>query len=131
MLIVDSHAHIFPYLGGESGYGSADEHLTVCQKVMNELVQPARRAEDKLIMSEKNLWSPTDQGPGGRYKVNFRAGRYGRFEWIRDGGDYYIQFLPPTMENMACPPEMLLFVKEEDLLKAYNILHQLCISEKK
>jgi aspartokinase len=30
------------------------------------------------------------------------------------------------MEAMSCVPEMLWFVKEKDILKAYNILYQLC-----
>jgi len=30
------------------------------------------------------------------------------------------------MESMSCVPEMLWFVKEKDVLKAYNVLYQLC-----
>jgi aspartokinase len=30
------------------------------------------------------------------------------------------------VEIMSCSPEMLLFVKEEDILKAYQVLYQLC-----
>ena len=30
------------------------------------------------------------------------------------------------MEIMSCLPEMLLFVKEQDILKAYQVLYQLC-----
>lgn len=32
-----------------------------------------------------------------------------------------------VMETMSCVPEMLWFVKERDILKAYNVLYQLCI----
>lgn len=32
------------------------------------------------------------------------------------------------IEIMSCIPEMLLFVKEEDILKAYQVLYQLCHS---
>ena len=31
-----------------------------------------------------------------------------------------------VMETMSCVPEMLWFVKEKDVLKAYNVLYQLC-----
>jgi len=31
-----------------------------------------------------------------------------------------------VMESMSCVPEMLWFVKEKDVLKAYNVLFQLC-----
>jgi len=33
------------------------------------------------------------------------------------------------VEMMSCFPEMLLFVKEEDILKAYQVLYQLCHPE--
>ena len=32
------------------------------------------------------------------------------------------------MEFMSCVPELLFFVKEKDILKAYNVLYQLCSS---
>ena len=31
-----------------------------------------------------------------------------------------------VMETMSCVPEMLWFVKEKDIVKAHQILHQLC-----
>lgn len=31
-----------------------------------------------------------------------------------------------VMESMSCVPEMLWFVKEKDVLKAYNVMFQLC-----
>jgi len=36
-----------------------------------------------------------------------------------------------VMEFMSCVPEMLWFVKEKDILKAYNVLYQLCGSAEK
>lgn len=36
-----------------------------------------------------------------------------------------------VMEFMSCVPEMLWFVKEKDVLKAYNVLYQLCQSDNK
>ena len=35
------------------------------------------------------------------------------------------------VESVNCPPEMLMYVKEADLLKAYNVLYQLCNIKKK
>ena len=35
------------------------------------------------------------------------------------------------METMSCVPEMLWFVKEKDLLKAYNVFNQICPPEEK
>lgn len=36
-----------------------------------------------------------------------------------------------VMETMSCVPEMLYFVNEKDVLKAYNVLYQLCQSSNK
>jgi aspartokinase len=36
-----------------------------------------------------------------------------------------------VMEFMSCVPEMLWFVKENDVLKSYNVLYQLCGPEEK
>lgn len=36
-----------------------------------------------------------------------------------------------VMETMSCVPEMLWFVKEKDVLKAYNVMFQLCSPFKK
>lgn len=36
-----------------------------------------------------------------------------------------------VMESMSCVPEMLWFVNEKDVLKAYNIMYQLCNSNQK
>lgn len=36
-----------------------------------------------------------------------------------------------VMESMSCVPEMLWFVKEKDVLKAYNVMFQLCGPEEK
>lgn len=108
MLIIDSHAHIFPYLGGSSGYGSVGEHLTVCQRAMHRhLAQPTRRVRDSVIIQEKTLWDPADSSLKGKYDVNFRVGEFGKFEWRKDGVDYYIQYLPPSLQNMAAPPGLL------------------------
>ena len=36
-----------------------------------------------------------------------------------------------VMEFMSCVPEMLWFVKDKDLLKAYNVFYELCPADKK
>jgi len=36
-----------------------------------------------------------------------------------------------VMESMSCVPEMLWFVKEKDVLKAHNVLYQLCPPKEK
>jgi len=109
MEIVDSHAHVFPYLGGSSGYASVEEHLLACQRAMhNHLAQPVRRAQDGEEVHESTLWAPDDPSLAGRYEVGFRAGEFGRFEWSRNGVEYYIQYMPTGLEDMTAPPDLLL-----------------------
>lgn len=108
--VVDSHLHIFPYLGGSSGFASAEEHLLYLQRGMaTHTSQPVRRARDHAIVGEPTLWNPDDPSPTGRYDVDFRIGRNnGRFEWRKDGEEYYIQFMPPTLQTMAAPVEFMI-----------------------
>ena len=110
MLIIDSHAHIFPYLGAgkEAGFSSAEEHLYYLQRGTHKhLYQPKRRRSDNAIVHEETLWDPNDPSPNGRYDVNFRVGEYGRYEWTKDGIDYYIQIMPPSLRNNTAPPGLL------------------------
>ena len=109
-MIIDSHAHIFPYLGAgkEAGFSSAEEHLKYSQRLIHKHVaQPVRRKSDNSAVQKETLWDPTDSTEAGRYNVNFRVGKYGRYEWTMDGVDYYCQFMPPSLQDMTAPPELL------------------------
>jgi len=108
MLVIDTHAHIFPYLGGRSGYTSTSEHLTYCQwKMHKHIVQPVRRVKDNQIVNEETLWDPDDSTIEGKYDVNFRVGKFGRFEWTKGGVDYYRQYLPSTIQDMRASPGLI------------------------
>src|SRR5262249_50810376 len=54
--------------------------------------------------------------------VRFRVGRFGRFEWERDGEAYYVQFLPPYMEDLSAPPERM--VVEMDYARVATVILQ-------
>jgi predicted TIM-barrel fold metal-dependent hydrolase len=105
--VVDCHGHIFPPLAGACGFGSVEAHLVHLQRAMHvHGNQPYRRRRDHAITTERPLWHADDPSEGGRATdVVFRVGRFGRFEWERDGEGYYVQFLPPHMENLSSPPE--------------------------
>jgi len=70
--------------------------------------QPVRRSRDHAVVSAPTLWDPDDPSPSGRYDVGFRVGRDGRFEWTKDGEDYYIQFMPPTLQTMEAPVDFMI-----------------------
>lgn len=108
MLVVDSHAHIFTYLGGKSGFGSEQEHLDKTQRLMHFFKsQPVRRKKDNKIVQEETLWDPNNLDITGKYEVNFRVTKNGRYEWTKGGIDYYIHFMPSNLQNMEAPPDFL------------------------
>jgi predicted TIM-barrel fold metal-dependent hydrolase len=107
-LIVDAHAHVLPYLGGPAGFGSTSERLVYAQRAMHTHgAQPPRFGRDHSVIDEATLWDPDDPTPAGRRRVDFRAGRNGRFEWSVDGEDAYVQFMPPSLQTMEAPPEFM------------------------
>ena len=107
LLIFDSHAHIIPKLSGASGYSSKKEHLLISQKSMHEhLAQPARRKKDNARV-QKKLWNDDVSGDAGKLEVDFRVGKYGRFEWTQDSEDCYIQYLPTYVKDMEYPVDQL------------------------
>ncbi len=102
--VIDAHAHVLPYFGSAAGFASPEEHHLYMQRAMHTHgSQPVRRARDHAVVREPTLWDPDDPTPGGRYDVDFRVGRNGRFEWTKDGEDYYLQFMPVTLQTMEAP----------------------------
>jgi len=108
--IVDCHGHIFPPLADACGFDSAETHLMYQQRAMHlHGNQPVRRVRDHAITTEAHLWSPDDPSENGRKcDINFRVGRYGRFEWEKGSESYYLQFLPPHMHDMSSLPEFMI-----------------------
>lgn len=109
MEIVDCHAHIFPPLWEACGFEDVETHLLYQQRAMHlHGNQPVRRLRDHQIVRERPLWDAEDPSEAGRARdVRFRVGRCGRFEWEKDGEGYYVQFLPPSLQTMAAPPEFM------------------------
>jgi predicted TIM-barrel fold metal-dependent hydrolase len=92
-MIVDSHAHAWPYLGGASGYASTKEHLKQLQRSAANAGPHLRRVGPKPLENEE---------------VNFRVGKYGRFEWTKNGEECYLQIQAPVIRDMEWPPELML-----------------------
>lgn len=92
-MIVDVHAHAFPPLAGACGYASAAEHLRYMQ------VHLAVRGP--VVDRDGPDFGADDD-------VDFRVGRFGRLEWDKDGKPGYTQWMPPSLQDMAAPPELLL-----------------------
>jgi predicted TIM-barrel fold metal-dependent hydrolase len=107
-MIVDGHAHAFPFLGGASGFPSAEHHLRLLQRHFTTHPQGARRVSDNQLVAVPTLWDGETPGFAGLLDVGFRVGRFGRFEWEKDGVAYYIQWLPPHLEENAASAERML-----------------------
>lgn len=108
MMIIDNHAHIFPDLGGRSEYKSKKIQLMYAQKSINGHFEPVRKLEDYSVAHGIALWDKGKPGPEGMYDVSFRAGKFGRYEWTKDGVDYCKQYMPVGLQEMVAPPEFLI-----------------------
>jgi len=89
-MIIDGHCHIFPYLGGASGWESASAHITamessLCRTPTTEATQPSE--------------SPN---------IRFRVGKFGRFEWTEAGSERFRQVFPPSLQDMTASPEFMI-----------------------
>jgi predicted TIM-barrel fold metal-dependent hydrolase len=106
--VVDSHVHIFPYLGGASGFASEAEHRWFLQLYMATHGEPVRRLRDHVQVPRQTLHDGRLDAPSSLREVCFRVGRYGRFEWTVEADDLYLQFFPPSLHNMESPAEFML-----------------------
>lgn len=106
--VVDSHIHIFPYLGGTSGFASVAEHHQFLQLYMATHGEPVRRLRDHLQVSQQTLHDGRLDSLSSLSDVNFRVGRFGRFEWTAGGEELYLQFFPPSLQAMESPAEFML-----------------------
>ncbi len=107
-MIVDSHAHIFPYLGGPNGFPTVRDHLLFLQLYAATHSNPVRRLRDHIPADDRRPLAGPPVSPAALLEANFRVGRFGRLEWTLDGEDYYLQFFPPSLQQMESPPEFML-----------------------
>lgn len=107
-MIVDCHAHVFQNWQGACGHSSSAIHLKYLQKVVTRPSARTFRARDGLEVKPTMLFRPDDGTWSGLTDVGFRAGRFGQLAFTWEGDDYYVQYLPVGMQELACPPELML-----------------------
>ena len=107
-MIVDCHAHVFPNWNGACGHPSAAIHLKYLQKVVTRPAARAFRARDGKEITPTMLFRPDDNTWAGLTDVDFRVGRFGALCFTFEGEDYYVQYQPVGMQDLVCPPELLL-----------------------
>ena len=107
-MIVDSHAHAFPPMGGPAGHRSTAEHLRYMQQGLLFYHQPTRRMDDNSFYTGANqLYDGEDLSFNGLTDVDFRGDAFGKFAWTADGVDYSKQYLPSTLMRLDAPPELM------------------------
>ena len=100
-MIVDSHAHAFPPMGGPAGHRTTAEHMRYLQHGQVFHHQPVRRMDDNSVYTGTNrLYDGEDLSLDGLTDVNFRGDAFGKFAWTADGVDYSKQYLPSTMTRL-------------------------------
>ena len=107
-MIIDSHVHVFPNLGGSSGFSDAKQHSKYTQHNMASHHQPIRDMSDNSIVRIQTLCQENDFSLAGLNKVDFRGAGYGRMAWTFNGKDNYIQYLPPNITGLSAPPELMI-----------------------
>ena len=107
-MIVDCHAHVFAHWAGACGHPSSTVHLKYLQKVVTRPWAKAFRARDGHEIKPTMLFRSGDNTWDGLTDVGFRVGRFGQLVFSCDGEDYYVQYLPVGMQELACPPELMM-----------------------
>ncbi|MEP6609838.1 MAG: hypothetical protein ABJA83_14340, partial [Burkholderiaceae bacterium] len=107
-MIVDCHAHVFQHWQGACGHPSTAVHLKYLQKVVTRPAAKTFRVRDGREIKPSMLFRPDDNTWAGLTGVGFRVGRFGQLGFTHEGEDYYVQYLPVGMQELACPPELML-----------------------
>jgi hypothetical protein len=107
-MIVDCHGHVFQHWQGACGHPSSAVHLKYLQKVVTRPAARTFRARDGVEVKPAMLFRPEDNTWTGLTDVDFRVGRFGQLAFTHQEEDYYVQYLPVGMQELACPPELLL-----------------------
>ena len=108
-MIYDGHAYTFEDQRGNVGWADRAQMMRHRQLSVSGHGQSAWRVRDRAPTDESGLID-VSQGSGfdGLKECNFHAAGHGRWEWTVDGEDYTKQVYPPSIVDMAYPPERLI-----------------------
>jgi predicted TIM-barrel fold metal-dependent hydrolase len=107
-MIIDCHAHVFQSWHGACGHPSAEIHRRYLQKVQTRTSARVYRGRDGKVFSGALLFEEGDNSWAGLKDVDFRVGDFGRLDFTVDGEDYHAQYMPPGMQQIVAPPELML-----------------------
>ena len=107
-MIIDCHAHVFQNWHGACGHPSIDVHLKYIQKNVTRPAAETFRVRDGMRVKPGLLFRDGDNTWAGLKDVDFRIGRYGRLEFMHEGEEYAIQYMPVGMQTIESPPEFMI-----------------------
>lgn len=107
-MIVDCHAHVIQNWIERGGHESRSIHAKYLQRMLASTVAATFRARDGARADTRALLNPKDVSWNGLADVDFRVGRHGQLEFSVGGEDYYVQYMPVSMQHLECPPEQML-----------------------
>jgi predicted TIM-barrel fold metal-dependent hydrolase len=107
-MIIDCHAHVFQNWHGACGHPSIDLHLKYIQKNVTRPAAETFRVRDGMRVKPGLLFREGDNTWAGLKDVDFRIGRYGRLEFMHEGEEYAIQYMPVGMQTIESPPEFMI-----------------------
>ncbi|HMK81789.1 MAG TPA: amidohydrolase family protein [Xanthobacteraceae bacterium] len=107
-MIIDCHAHVFENWHGPCGHPSIDVHLKYIQKNLTRPAAETFRVRDGKRIKPGLLFREGDNTWVGLRDVGFRVGRYGRLEFVHEGEEYAIQYMPVGMQTIEAPPEFMI-----------------------
>ena len=93
---------------GACGHPSIDVHLKYIQKNVTRPAAETFRVRDGMRVKPGLLFRDGYNTWAGLKDVNFRIGRYGRLEFMHEGEEYVIQYMPVGMQTIESPPEFMI-----------------------
>lgn len=70
-------------------------------------MQGGRRLSDNTFTTGNTLHDGNGTGISNMYDASFRVGEHGRLMWTYQGEDYYLQWMPPALQNFEATPELM------------------------
>jgi predicted TIM-barrel fold metal-dependent hydrolase len=107
-MIIDCHAHVFQNWHGACGHPSIDVHLKYIQKNVTRPAAETFRVRDGKRVKPAMLFQAGDNTWAGLNDVSFRVGRNGRLEFMHEGEEYAIQYMPVGMQTIESPPDFMI-----------------------
>ena len=108
-MIYDGHAYCFEDQRGNLGWADRTQMTRHRQLAVAGQAQSAWRVRDRAPADNSGLIDAS-QGSGfdALKEGHLRAAGHGRWEWTVEGEDYANQVYPPSIADMAYPPERLI-----------------------